>query len=178
VLSARNVDSDRWRAEVERQAPKLRIVTDARDWRSHLDGATGHTKEVGAVMPDAKGMLDRMHGKLAEELDRLGTRERMLNDQFESLRLQYKEARQGLDGMRERYNQTADEVSRRTNELQRCVAELEDIKSQLDERGAGNSNSSPLIRTREAMRNLEKEIRELNVTIGVVEHACLQRARR
>lgn len=36
--------------------------------------------------------------------------------------------------------------------------QLDDIKMQLDEKGSGNSDSSPLIRTKQAIRNLEHEV--------------------
>ena len=40
-----------------------------------------------------------------------------------------------------------------------CLLQLEEIRSQLDERGGTNTNASPLIRTKQAMRTLEREVR-------------------
>lgn len=66
VLTARNVDADRWRAEVERQAPKLKLTTDARDWRSHVDAAAIKTGEVKKMLPESRGVLERMHTRCVE----------------------------------------------------------------------------------------------------------------
>jgi len=134
ILTARNVDAERWRAEVERQAPKLRLTTDARDWRSHVDQAAGHAGEMSKALPESRALLDRLHQRLAEELDKLATRERNVNDTFEALRGEYRAARQGLDTTRQRYNLSADEVARLTNELQRCEAEVRDFDN--DQRAA------------------------------------------
>lgn len=40
------IDPTEWRVEVERVAPKLRILlnADAKDWRAHLEEVTQHTK--------------------------------------------------------------------------------------------------------------------------------------
>ena len=67
-------------------------------------------------------------------MDKLATRERNVNDTFEALRGEYRAARQGLDTTRQRYNLSADEVARLTNELQRCEAEVRDFDN--DQRAA------------------------------------------
>ena len=53
------VDPAEWRLEVERVAPRLKIVvaSHARDWRSHLDEAHKHSQEISTIWPDAQAAL-------------------------------------------------------------------------------------------------------------------------
>jgi estrogen-related receptor beta like 1 len=51
LLLAPQIDPTAWRLEVERVAPKLRILlnADAKDWRSHLEEVQQHSKVLTRV---------------------------------------------------------------------------------------------------------------------------------
>jgi len=59
------------------------------------------------------------------------------------------------------------------SDLERIKQELETIKSQSDERGESMTDTSPLTRLKEAMKKIKKEIKEMDLRIGTVNHSLL-----
>lgn len=53
-------------------------------------------QSIMAVWPDSRAVLEKLRSELDTSLDKLTTRERFLNDQFERLMQQYRAARQQL----------------------------------------------------------------------------------
>mmetsp|Transcript_42103 Transcript_42103/g.134540 ORF Transcript_42103/g.134540 Transcript_42103/m.134540 type:complete len:385 (+) Transcript_42103:123-1277(+) len=56
------VDADEWRMELERVAPQLKItmVSDTKDWRSHLDQTHMHHSAITKALPDGGAMLEKV----------------------------------------------------------------------------------------------------------------------
>ena len=46
--------------------------------------------------------------------------------------------------------------------------ELDSIKSQSDERGESMTDTGPLVRLKDAMKKIKKEIKEMDLRIGTV----------
>merc|ERR1719188_2324071 len=61
VLEA-NIDPNEWLLEVERVAPKLKIVmpNDSKEWRTHLQQTKGFKTVIETHFPDAKAKLDKL----------------------------------------------------------------------------------------------------------------------
>ncbi|MEW5304574.1 MAG: hypothetical protein WDW36_007176 [Sanguina aurantia] len=170
------VDPALWRVELERVAPKLRITlaADSKDWRSHLDEAHQHHQAISSIWPDSKVSLERLRTDLNGSLDKLMTRERYLNEQFDSLMLKYRGSRGLLQDIQDLYNKRTEVISERNGELHRISDQLEDIKGVMDERGSNIADATPVVRIKNAIKKLNEELHDMEVRIGVVSHTLLQ----
>lgn len=169
------VDPTAWKLELERVGPRLRITltSDARDWRSHLEQAHQHQTDILTAWPESKTHLDRLGQDLNGSLDKLVTREKVLNEQFDLLLQQYRARRVQLMDLQESYNKRTENISERNNELHRIQEQLEEVKRIMDERNNNISDSSPVVRIKTAIKKLTEELREMEVKIGVVSHTLL-----
>lgn len=99
------IDRERWDLEYQQVAPKLhiKVTAEARDWRTHLDtvlqqlsqafqvvdgqeakaqhGGSNQNSKL-ATVPEIKRTLKQMQTEVQEQLSKLDTRERFLNDEF------------------------------------------------------------------------------------------------
>eukprot|EP00193_Tetraselmis_chui_P021078 CAMPEP_0177795464 /NCGR_PEP_ID=MMETSP0491_2-20121128/26246_1 /TAXON_ID=63592 /ORGANISM="Tetraselmis chuii, Strain PLY429" /LENGTH=454 /DNA_ID=CAMNT_0019318295 /DNA_START=70 /DNA_END=1433 /DNA_ORIENTATION=+ len=175
VIEAR-VDPAEWKLELERVGPKLKITlaADTKDWRSHLEQAHSHKKEIEQLLPESKVHLDKVNAEVTAELEKVGTRERFLNNQFDALIMEYRLVRERLGEVQERYGKSSEAISELTNELGRVTEELEEVKRVLEERGSNISDTSPVVKIKEAINLLQSELLTMEVRIGVVEHSLLQ----
>jgi intraflagellar transport protein 57 len=135
-----------------------------------------HAHEVSEVLPSSRALFESLHQQLVGELDALSAREAALNDQFESARMRYKDAREEHDGGRSRLHGEAENLTRTKNDLSRCEEQLEEIRTQLEEHGKGGSSSSGvMMKTKQAIRQLEEEMRQMDVRMGVLESTVLKK---
>lgn len=67
-----------------------------------------------------------------------------------------------------------DGVSDRQAELQRIGEQLEEIRANMDEKGQNISDSTPVMRIKNAIKKLNEELHDMEVRIGVVSHTLLQ----
>lgn len=174
MLTSR-IDPTAWRMELERVAPRLRITVgaDAKDWRSHLELAHEHRQEIERAWPEASGSLEKLGRELGMSIDKLLTRERFLNEQFEGLMQSYKGVRSQLISLQETYNKKSERVSERNNEMHRLAEQLEEMKRVMDERGSNISDTSPVVRIKTAIKKLQQELGDMEVRIGVVQHQLM-----
>ncbi|KAG2449265.1 hypothetical protein HYH02_005422 [Chlamydomonas schloesseri] len=170
------VDPTLWKIELERVAPKLRITiaADSKDWRSHLDEAHQHKEVISKAWPDSKTSLERLRADLNGTLEKLQTREKFLNEQFESLMQQYRAARTTFTDVQETYNRKTEAVADRNQELHRIGETLEEVKAMMDEKGSNIADATPVARIKTAIKQLNKELHDMEVRIGVVSHTLLQ----
>jgi estrogen-related receptor beta like 1 len=156
VIEAR-VDPAEWKLELERVGPKLKITlaADTKDWRSHLEQAHSHKKEIEQLLPESKVHLDKVNAEVTAELEKVGTRERFLNNQFDALIMEYRLVRERLGEVQERYGKSSEAISELTNELGRVTEELEEVKRVLEERGSNISDTSPVVKIKEAINLLQ-----------------------
>ena len=170
------IDPVSWQQEVERVAPKLRILltSDAKDWRTNLDEIHTSSKVISSSWPDNRTALEKVHAELRESLERLGTRERHINDRFQSLMECYRSQRKQLSEDQIRYNSRTEALSDRHNELHRIGEQLIEIKTMMDERGSDISDATPVVRIRSAIRDLTLELRGMEVRLGVLKSQSLK----
>jgi len=176
AILASKVDPTAWKMEVERVAPKLRILlnADAKDWRSHLEEVQQHTKSISTVWPESRTVLEKLRGELDTSLDKLQTRERFLNDQFDRLMQQYRGARTSLGTVQGSYNARTEAISERNSELHRITEQLSEMKGVMDEHSTNIADATPVVRIKNAIKKLAEELHEIEVRIGVVSHTLLQ----
>lgn len=95
-----------WKLEVERVAPRLRITlaADMRDWRQHLEAAHSNSQLLAGSWPEAKAAMEKLVADVGASMEKVDSRERQLNSQFEGLLGQYQDTRQQLVAAQEEYN--------------------------------------------------------------------------
>lgn len=153
VVSSRWLGDDGWRGQAARTQPAPTLSRGLNRDRIEIpnpnpipnDKSRRHVMRLGGC-------------RLAEELDRLMTRERTLNDQFEALREEYKGARDAQEAMRAKYNISGDEVARLTNELQRCEAEVRRGEERKEREGRGGEDKSGVSRRRDLLSSPARDV--------------------
>ena len=68
----------------------IAYVTDARDWRAHLDQMQKHRSGIDEALATTKGQLDKLQSDISHVLEKIGSREKYLNSQLEPLLVQYR----------------------------------------------------------------------------------------
>ena len=177
TLIASNIDPEAWRQEVERVAPQLRVTTvaDAKDWRSHIEQTHQYYKSIGASFPETKTALEKVAFGVEDSVEKLATREKYINHQFENLTSEYRAAREQLATVQEKYNINAEKLAEKTNELARISEQLEAVKTTMEERGETISDTSPLVKIKQAIKTLRAELQQMEVRIGVVGHTLMSK---
>jgi len=69
---------------------RVAYVTDARDWRAHLDQMQKYRGGIDEALATTKGQLDKLHSDISHMLEKIGSREKFLNGQLEPLLVQYR----------------------------------------------------------------------------------------
>lgn len=65
-------------------------VTDAQDWRAHLEQMQRHRSGIDEALATTKGQLDKLHSDIELTLEKISSREKFLNSQLEPLLDQYR----------------------------------------------------------------------------------------
>ncbi|QDZ19096.1 intraflagellar transport protein [Chloropicon primus] len=170
------INPEEWKLELERVAPQLRtmVIADSKDWRSHLDRAKHSLDTIKKVLPESKNNLERIQQDISTTLERLETREDYVNSHFDLQVREYRGFREQLSQMQNQYHKSTETVAELANELSRISEELEGVKQTKEERENNISDTSPLIKIKNAIQTVQSELTELSVRIGVVEHDLMK----
>eukprot|EP00057_Strongylocentrotus_purpuratus_P013718 XP_011668192.1 PREDICTED: intraflagellar transport protein 57 homolog isoform X2 [Strongylocentrotus purpuratus] len=171
-----SVDANEWRLEVERVTPSLKvhIRTDNKDWRTHVDQMHLHKDGIETALSETKGYLDKLHKEITRTLEKIGSREKYINNQLEHLLQDFRGTQDGLAEVKEQYRQASGGVTERTRQLAEVTEELERIKQEMEERGSSMTDGSPLVKIKQALQRLKNEVIQMDVRVGVVEQNRLQ----
>lgn len=173
------VDPVAWKMELERVAPQLKVVLNAnsKEWRSHLDMATNLDKEIASDLPAMKDALNRIMEEVAEAVEKISGREKIINQNFDHLVGDYRKVQEALHQKQDDYDKNSGAISSLTNELATISEELDSVKSQMDNRGNTMLDTSPLVDIKKAMTRIKAEVKQMELRIGAVEHTLLQVAK-
>uniref|UniRef100_A0AAA9TL22 Intraflagellar transport protein 57 homolog n=2 Tax=Bos TaxID=9903 RepID=A0AAA9TL22_BOVIN len=169
-------DAAEWSLEVERVLPQLKVTirTDNKDWRIHVDQMHQHKSGIESALKETKGFLDRLHNEISRTLEKIGSREKYINNQLEHLVQEYRAAQAQLSEARERYQQGNGGVTERTRILSEVTEELEKVKQEMEEKGSSMTDGAPLVKIKQSLTKLKQETVQMDIRIGVVEHTLLQ----
>lgn len=175
VLEA-NIDPKEWLLEVERVAPKLKIQmqNDGKEWREHLQQTRGYKQVIETQFPACKTQLDKLSKELSAHCDRIKTKENFINSQFEDRALDYRQQQEELQGVQAQYTELNEVVMNLQIELKNVVEELEEVKNEMQERSTTATDTAPIVKMKDAFKKLRSDTRQLEVRIGVVNHALMQ----
>ncbi|XP_033067255.1 intraflagellar transport protein 57 homolog [Trachypithecus francoisi] len=169
-------DAAEWSLEVERVLPQLKVTirTDNKDWRIHVDQMHQHKSGIESALKETKGLLDKLHNEITRTLEKIGSREKYINNQLENLVQEYRAAQAQLSEAKERYQQANGGVTERTRLLSEVMEELEKVKQEMEEKGSSMTDGAPLVKIKQSLTKLKQETVEMDIRIGIVEHTLLQ----
>ncbi|XP_064617714.1 intraflagellar transport protein 57 homolog [Liolophura sinensis] len=171
-----STDAADWKLEVERVLPQLKVTirTDNKDWRVHVDQMHQHKEGIETSLTDTKSYLDRLHSEITRTLEKIGSREKYINNQLEHLLQDFRSLQDQLAESKERYRQASGGVTERSRKLAEVTEDLEKVKQEMEERGSSMTDGAPLVRIKQAIQQLKKDNTQMDIRIGVVEHVLLQ----
>lgn len=170
------IDPIAWKTELVRVGPKLQIKEShsTRTWRAHFEQAQKHAEILATLLPDAQAALTKISSELSSTVERVVSKERYINSTFGNLSEEYKSMRARQDSVTSDFQRSSVSVSDLTNEMAAISDALEDIKSQTDSRGSSMTDTSPLLKIKQALTDLKLEIKAMELRIGVVGHTIMQ----
>lgn len=168
-------DPKQWMVEVENVAPmlKMRIEPDNKEWRTHLETTKELQDNINGRTGPTKESLQKLSGAIGTAMERIGTRESSLNSQYKDRVAEYHDIQEKLQEVTKRYEEGNQAVSDLTNQLNKITDELETIKSDMDSRGDSMTDTGPLVKLKDAMKKIKKDITGMDVRIGTVAHNLL-----
>ncbi|RLN31593.1 hypothetical protein BBJ28_00021327 [Nothophytophthora sp. Chile5] len=172
------VDPRLWQTELERVGPRLKLrgaaAADGKEWHTHLERARQHETVLRELLPGANAQLRLLGGQLSDVAARVGLKEKAVNSQFETRRQEYAALRETLQSASELSKAGADRVNAMTAAFAETTEQLRETKGVMDDRGAKMTDTSPLVRIKDALKTLAAEIQTFELRLGVVGHALLQ----
>ncbi|XP_017856812.1 PREDICTED: intraflagellar transport protein 57 homolog [Drosophila arizonae] len=172
-LNARLSDQQEWRLELERVLPQLKVFVkaDARDWRTHISQMETLNTSIANVAETTQAQLKKLHSEFTFSLEKIESREKHLNNEFQQLIQQYKELSIELSTVQYAQTQLQDESEKQMNQLSEVMAEQELKKQEMERRGQVMSDGSSVQQIKKAIVKLKDDIAQLNLEVALLVHA-------
>ncbi|XP_057401664.1 intraflagellar transport protein 57 homolog isoform X2 [Balaenoptera acutorostrata] len=158
--------------ESAKQEDILESTTDAAEWSLEVERVLPQLKVT--IRTDNKGFLDKLHNEISRTLEKIGSREKYINNQLQHLIQEHRATQAQLSEARERYQQGNGGVTERTRLLSEVTEELEKVKQEMEEKGNSMTDGAPLVKIKQSLTKLKQETIQMDIRIGVVEHTLLQ----
>lgn len=114
-----------------------------------------------------------VYRQLNEELGQLRMKEKYINNQYNTLCLEYTDTKKKLDELEKVSSVSREAVSKLTGELAEISEKLEELKESFESKDSGLHDTSPLVKIKAALQQLKEEIHEFDMRIGVVSNQLL-----
>eukprot|EP00290_Baffinella_frigidus_P005527 CAMPEP_0180135502 /NCGR_PEP_ID=MMETSP0986-20121125/10886_1 /TAXON_ID=697907 /ORGANISM="non described non described, Strain CCMP2293" /LENGTH=193 /DNA_ID=CAMNT_0022076247 /DNA_START=124 /DNA_END=705 /DNA_ORIENTATION=+ len=170
-----NVDPNAWKVEVENVASmlKIRAESDNKEWRTHLELTKELQGNIENKVPGTEDQLSKLAKAITGDMEQISTREKYINSQYKDLVQDYHNVQEGLQEVTNSYEKHNSGVSEIKDQLAQISEELEQIRGQMEERGESMTDTGPLVRIKDAMKKVKKDIKEMDLRIGTVSHNLL-----
>jgi len=129
-----------------------------------------HETTIQGQFPTAEGQLRGVGSGVGDALDRVVTKERNINGQFQHLAEEYSSIKVQLEEAQTRHTSHSEIVNELTNQLQEVAEQLDDVKGKTKSRGQTMTDASPLVQIKKALHKIKNEIKLMELRIGVVGH--------
>eukprot|EP00040_Diaphanoeca_grandis_P011725 m.60116 g.60116 ORF g.60116 m.60116 type:complete len:425 (+) comp22803_c0_seq1:247-1521(+) len=169
------IDAAAWRIEVERVMPQLKVQlrSDDKDWRGHIEKMTKYQNSIQDLLVETQSHLDKLQNDIGDALVKIESREKSVNSQLDNIVTEFRQQQDTLADTNSRYKQSSTTVVELTRKLALMSDELDQIRSKTDERGNRMTDSGPLVRIKQALTRLKKEVSQMDLRIGVLQHSML-----
>lgn len=87
------MDPIHWKTELERVGPKLKAKQQltTNEWRAHVDLTVTNKVQIEKILDETQADLQGLNREIADELNKMRSKERYVNNQFSQLCHDYKE---------------------------------------------------------------------------------------
>ena len=170
-----DIDPLIWQTELERVAPHLKVKTihGGKEWRAHIEQTKKHGAIVDRILPDSRKKLAMISDSIKMSLERLQGKERYLNSHFDGMVTEFKQVQERLQTIQSRHETAGESVSQYQNNLQSIMERLEEVKGLMDERSGSMTDTSPVVRIKKALQEMKREIKEMELRMGVLSHTLM-----
>lgn len=175
VLQA-NVDPKEWLLEVERVSSRLKVTmpNDSKEWRTHLQQTKQYKQVIENQFPASKVQLDKLTAQLSQAMDRIKSKENFINTQFDHRAVDYRQQQEELTQVQQQYTELNEVVMNLQIELKNVSEELDMVKNEMEEKSSTVTDTTPIVKMKDAFKRLRADTRQLEVRIGVVSHTLMQ----
>lgn len=179
IMRSSTADQDhlQMQEELKRVLPQLKITVRAnhmKDWRMHVEQMEKLEKALGEQYAELRPFLARTSDEINEAMERIGSREQHLNDQFAGLLSLYRNKQNELATISEQYKESSGTLNSRADTLNALNEEIEQLKQQIEEQGMQNTSGAPILKIKQALATLDKNCFVMRVQIQTLEHALMQ----
>lgn len=86
-----SVDPIKWKTELERVSSRLKAPQSigGKEWREHIEQTHRNEETIQKVFSETKGQLQAMADDVSSALERLTSKEKYINHQFDTLRQEF-----------------------------------------------------------------------------------------
>lgn len=170
------VAPEEWRMELERVTPYLKLSRkpDHKDWRSHLDWISSLLKTIDKMYPEVRVTLEKVIDDINKASEKIQRREQSLSAQFESMVEEFKTHKREHQSIQTNAKANSEAVASLSAELSSISEMLEKAKADICSREGKMTDTSPLVRIKEAMSRIRGEVKHMELRIGVLQHTLLQ----
>jgi estrogen-related receptor beta like 1 len=170
------IDPDEWSRECQRVAHKLKIKEshDAQEWRSHLDQTKKYAEQVQQTLPDVRSKLEKIADEVSRALEKIAKKEGMFKTRHDEMTGDYRVVAEKMKENQDDFNKLKNHVQELESELYDIDERLGDVKRKMDDNQNKISDTSPLQKIKKGITKVQKEIRTIDIRIGVVSNTLLQ----
>ncbi|KAL3101452.1 hypothetical protein niasHT_020771 [Heterodera trifolii] len=171
VLRTSVADSAKMEDELKRVTPQLKVTVRAnlRDWRMHTEQMQRMERELREQYAELKPFMARTGEEIGQAMERIRTRESHLNEQFGNLLLLYRNRQNELAAITEQYRESSGTINSQTETLNALNEEIEQLKQQIEEQGMQNTSGAPILKIKQALAKMDRDIVVMRVQIATVE---------
>ncbi|XP_050535827.1 intraflagellar transport protein 57 homolog isoform X3 [Daktulosphaira vitifoliae] len=174
-LKVPTTNKEEWNMEVEQVLPLLRLTIklDSKDWRANLHKMNEYKLIMDKTLKVIKPLLNNLHDKLEETIEKVYSREKYLNSTLDSLLIDYRNSQVELALVSEQYESSNNGIMERQELLTKITEQLDVVKQEMDERGLSMTDGTPLINIKKAISEIKTDIMKMDVRIGILQHGYL-----
>jgi len=170
-----NVDSHAWKMELERVLPTLRVTLklDGKDWRTHIDQMHSNQGAIDKYLAETSAHLTKLSEDINRTLEKISSREKYVNQSLEHTLLSFRQLQDRLAEKREAEKTESGSLDQLSAQLTAISTELDKVKQEMEEKGANMTDGQPLVRIKQAHAKLKKEIVDMDIRLGVLDHMLI-----
>lgn len=170
------IDPYEWKLELERVGPALKVKTkeNLKDWRSKITKVNQLQTSINNVIPEVRSTLERLATELNRTTERIENRESSINMNLDDTAEEYRENITKLSALSEDQKQYNESVFEINSQVVMVEDRIEQLKNKMEEEGMKMTDTSPLSKIKSSIAQLRKEVANLDIKIGVINHHLLK----
>merc|ERR1712166_750792 len=137
-------------------------------------GTKAYKETIADMFPNTKQQLTRLSSDLTGVLDRIKSKEAFINTQFDSRALDYREQQEELNRVTQQYRELNEVVMNLQIDQKTVTEELEAVKGEMEGLSSTVTDTTPVVKLKDAFKVLRYDTKQIEVRIAVVNHTLMQ----